>query len=38
MSLPDDAPVPLGTWPSVTALEGRFLARRLVRRIGGGDA
>lgn len=25
----DDAPVPLGTWPSLDALEGRFLARLL---------
>lgn len=25
----DDAPVPLGTWPSASALEGRFLARLL---------
>ncbi len=25
----DDAPVPLGEWPSAAALEGRFLARLL---------
>jgi len=25
----DDAPVPLGDWPSAAALEGRFLARLL---------
>lgn len=25
----DDAPVPLGIWPSASALEGRFLARLL---------
>lgn len=25
----DDAPVPLGDWPSASALEGRFLARLL---------